>query len=198
MLDKAKETALFIIKSAVFLYISDCINTIASMLTIQILAFDFFWISSKLIPFIDSIYSQFIYIVFSYFTAKKLGIIKFIDKSPIWAVIIILLIYELTLTLSLPINISNEPTSLYLAHEWKRIILNTLSSIKLGFGFIYTFLSYKVVRFLTNKYPKLSFLKNFYFLKKLENIITFENIKNKIKCIFSKFINWWKKNYRMW
>lgn len=192
MLDKAKETALFIIKSAVFLYISDCINTIASMLTIQILAFDFFWISSKLIPFIDSIYSQFIYIVFSYFTAKKLGIIKFIEKSPIWIIVLIIIIYELAVTLPY------EPTSLYLAHEWKRIILNTLSSIKLGFGCIYPILIYILVRFLTNKYPKLSFLKNFYFLKKLENIITFKNIKNKIKCIFSKFINWWKKNYRLY
>ncbi len=194
---KAKETALFILKSVIFLYIAGywilCLALLLPFLVFCITTIYPLPKAMDLLIFYEvGLISLYLRTVLIYFTAKKLGIIKFIEKSPIWIIVLIIIIYELAVTLPY------EPTSLYLAHEWKRIILNTLSSIKLGFGFIYTFLSYKVVRFLTNKYPKLSFLKNFYFLKKLENIITFENIKNKIKCIFSKFINWWKKNYRLY
>lgn len=130
--------------------------------------------------------------------AKKLGLVKFIDKSPFWLIILILVVYEINLTISFPINISHEPINLYLIHEWKRIILNILRNMKYGEGFIYTFIAYKSAKFLVNKYPKLSFLKKFYFLKKLENILAFKNIINSIKNSYIKFIEWWKKNFRLY
>ena len=75
-------------------------------------------------------------------------------------------------------------------------ILNILRNIKYGQGFVYTFVAYKSMRFLVNKYPKLSFLKKFYFLQKFEDIIAFKNIVNLIENSYNKFIEWWKKNFR--
>lgn len=196
-----KEIILFIIKSAIFLWIvkKPFFNCMSILLFLIILISEVI-ITSKILSlilfYITFIVVHYLYIVFSYFTAKKLGLIKFIDKSPIWLVILILVVYEVSLTISFPINISHEPFNLYLIHEWKRIILNILVYMKYGDGFIYTFIAYKTTRFLVNKYPKLSFLKKFYFLKKFENIITFKNTITTIKNFFHKPINWWKKNFR--
>lgn len=196
-----KEIILFIIKSAIFLWIvkKPFFNCMSILLFLIILISEVI-ITSKILSlilfYITFIVVHYLYIVFSYFTAKKLGLVRFIDKSPIWLVVLILIVYEVSLTISFPINTSHEPIDLYLIHEWKRIILNILVYMKYGDGFIYTFIAYKTTRFLVNKYPKLSFLKKFYFLKKFENIITFKNTITTIKNFFHKPINWWKKNFR--
>lgn len=202
-----KEIILFIIKSAIFLWIARCsrvevfstIDFISLLLFAVLNVIPSVILSGIAILFFKKL-SLYLYIVFSYFVAKKLGLVKFIDKSSIWLVVLILVVYEISLTISFPININHESINLYLIHEWKRIILNILSNMKFGDGFIYTFIVYKIARFLVNKYPKLSFLKQFYFLKKLEDIITFKNIfvpiKNRLLNCFYKFINWWKKNFR--
>ncbi len=199
--NSVKEIILFIIKSAIFLWIvkKQFFNCIAILLFLMTLIGEVIITSeilSLILFYITFVVAHYLYIVFSYFTAKKLGLVRFIDKSPIWLVVLILIVYEVSLTISFPINTSHEPIDLYLIHEWKRIILNILVYMKYGDGFIYTFIAYKTTRFLIHKYPKLSFLKRFYFLKKFEDIVTFKNIITIIKNCFYKFINWWKKSFR--
>ncbi len=196
-----KEIILFVIKSAIFLWIvkKPFFNCMSILLFLIILIGEVVITSeilSLILFYITFIVAHYLYIVFSYFVAKKLGLVKFIDKSPIWLVVLILVVYEVSLTISFPINISQESIDLYLIHEWKRIILNILRNIKYGQGFVYTFVAYKSMRFLVNKYPKLSFLKKFYFLQKFEDIIAFKNIVNLIENSYNKFIEWWKKNFR--
>ncbi len=196
-----KEIILFVIKSAIFLWIvkKPFFNCMSILLFLIILIGEVVITSeilSLILFYITFIVAHYLYIVFSYFAAKKLGLVKFIDKSPIWLVVLILVVYEVSLTISFPINISQESIDLYLIHEWKRIILNILRNIKYGQGFVYTFVAYKSMRFLVNKYPKLSFLKKFYFLQKFEDIIAFKNIVNLIENSYNKFIEWWKKNFR--
>ena len=201
--NRVKEIILFTVKSTVFLWIMrylyrkvfSTIDFISLLLFAVLNVIPSVIISSILIFFFGKL-SLYLYIVFSYFIAKKLGLVKFLDKSPIWLVVLILIVYEVSLTISFPINISHEPIDLYLIHEWKRIILNILRNMKYGHGFIYTFVAYKSVRFLINRYPKLSFLRKFYFLEKFEDIVTFKNIVKMIKNCFYGFINWWKKNFR--
>ncbi len=196
-----KEIILFVIKSAIFLWIvkKPFFNCMSILLFLIILIGEVVITSeilSLILFYITFIVAHYLYIVFSYFAAKKLGLVKFIDKSPIWLVVLILVVYEVSLTISFPINISQESIDLYLIHEWKRIILNILRNIKYGQGFVYTFVAYKSMRFLVNKYPKLSFLKKFYFLQKFDDIIAFKNIVNLIENSYNKFIEWWKKNFR--
>lgn len=206
-----KETILFIIKSAIFLCIIRYLY-INVFDTIDFFSFLLFGILN-VIP--DKIISGLLIIFFNkfliylymnclYFTAKKLGIIKVLDKSPIWLVVLILIVYEFILTFYPSYNFNNENWILLFIHKYPLLLKEMLKDCIFGEGFIYTFIAYKIGKFLINKYPELSFLKKLYILKKLENVITFKNIFTPIKnCIsgsfsrlFLGFINWWKKNFR--
>jgi len=207
---KVKEITSFIIKSWIFLYIAN-----NYLWDIFIIDFMFLVISDVLqIPnitiFLPYLFCRqltiYIYINFVYFTAKKMGLIKFINKSPIWLVLIILIVYEISLTLSLPYGNSNDTWYTYLVQKYKLIISNTWGYVTFGKGFIGTFIAYKSTRFLINKFPKLSWLKKLYFLKGLEDKITFKNTYGLIKKLYNflikkpffAFIKWWKENYRPW
>ncbi len=196
-----KEIILFVIKSAIFLWIvkKPFFNCMSILLFLIILIGEVVITSeilSLILFYITFIVAHYLYIVFSYFAAKKLGLVKFIDKSPIWLVVLILVVYEFVLTFYPSYNFDNENWVLLFMHKYQLLLKEMFKNCILGQGFVYTFVAYKSMRFLVNKYPKLSFLKKFYFLQKFEDIIAFKNIVNLIENSYNKFIEWWKKNFR--
>ena len=135
-----------------------------------------------------------------YFIAKKLGLIKIIDNLSFFKALLFIIFVEIILTLSFPINFSDLPFFEFVIKEHKRIIINTLIEVKIGFGWIYPIIAYKTIKLLTTKYPnKFNWILKLY-PKKLDEIITFNNFKKIIyKLIINptkKAIKWLKDNYR--
>ena len=141
-----------------------------------------------------------IYFFLTYFIAKKLGLIKIIDNLSFFKALLFIIFVEIILTLSFPINLSDLPFFEFVIKEHKRIIINTLIEVKIGFGWIYPIIAYKTIKLLTTKYPnKFNWILKLY-PKKLDELITFNNFKKIIyKLIINptkKAIKWLKDNYR--
>ncbi len=113
-----------------------------------------FNINNENIPifFLTGVTVQIIQIAIYYFISKKIGIIKVFDKMPLWCLLFIFLIYEFLIV-----------GFVWSGYNGKSYFFDnplSLDSVKkladfsiLGFGYLYTFLTYLIIRFL-RKYPE--------------------------------------------
>jgi len=156
-IQKLKNILLFILKSAVLLFI--CIKLIFIFFIITMFVSSYFSCLFKMLNITAStwyptgITTQILQIIVFYFISKQLGIIKTFDKLPYWVVIFIAFIYEIIIVFQVAVgdyryylnDFINHPLSY--ADEYIKYSLQ-------GNGYLYTFLTYSIIRLLNKKYPK--------------------------------------------
>lgn len=151
---------LFILKSAVLIFI--CTKVIYLFLFIAMLiaiaygyTFKFFGLQTDT-WYLTGITTQIFQITVYYFISKKLGIIKAFDKFPFWVSFVIAALYETIIMCYIVtgfehiLNSLNSPV-----YYIKRMIISSLQ----GYGYLYTFLTYTIIRFTPQLRRRLLWLK---------------------------------------
>ena len=103
-----------------------------------------------------SLITQYIRVIIEYAVAKRLGIIQFLNKQNFFLSLLYILIMEVFIVAQQ--NYYDD----YLRADIDAPTTMFLQSLFFFRGFLYTFLVYRFIRFLSNKFKTLKFLKKFY------------------------------------